>query len=273
MATSSPVSEPSTSSSSATEVKIVTWNVNGVKSKKDTICEHLKNYDADIYFIQETHLAEEQTFKLEIEDYDSYHAAYNSQMQGVSTLIKKGHLSILEEPEIDSEGRYIIIRGSFQGTTLTLVNVYVPGELKIAEFESFFEELFENLQTSDNIIMAGDFNTVMDAELDCTRGKLKWPGKTKKIQSYMDKYDLCDSWRRRNPQNKEFTFIASNGTKSRLDFFLLSESLMRHVTNNEIERFEECSDHAPVSLTMLFQTATEALAGGLVSRLEDLSIS
>uniref|UniRef100_A0A3P9H361 Endonuclease/exonuclease/phosphatase domain-containing protein n=1 Tax=Oryzias latipes TaxID=8090 RepID=A0A3P9H361_ORYLA len=98
---------------------------------------------------------------------------------------------------------------------LILVNVYAPS----VDDPSFFGHL-ENklLEVGDYpIIMGGDFNEVMDPILDRT------------LRGMSEACSLVDIWRLQNPSERDYTFYSpSYGSFSRIDFFLLSQSLAGH---------------------------------------------
>uniref|UniRef100_A0A8C6SIM0 exodeoxyribonuclease III n=1 Tax=Neogobius melanostomus TaxID=47308 RepID=A0A8C6SIM0_9GOBI len=149
---------------------IMTWNVNGVKSKTDELIPRLKELNKDIYLIQETHLSKTEVLKhLLMKNYKTYHASYTtcSSERGVAILIKEEIKFTFISKERDSEeGRYLIVRGLYRGRPLTLVNIYGPASGDDSESKMFFKNIFEKLKGSTNIIMGGDFNLVMDPEMD-----------------------------------------------------------------------------------------------------------
>uniref|UniRef100_A0A3Q3J0K3 Endonuclease/exonuclease/phosphatase domain-containing protein n=1 Tax=Monopterus albus TaxID=43700 RepID=A0A3Q3J0K3_MONAL len=74
-----------------------------------------------------------------------------------------------------------------------------------------FSIIFSHLCDSSNIIIAGDFNTVIDPEIDCSSissNTRSWPS-TKTIKQYMEHYELGDGWRMINPSSREYTYFSS----------------------------------------------------------------
>lgn len=228
---------------------MVTLNVNGmrVKRKRAIVNNLLRNDTVDIFLLQETHLTEKE-LKNElqkenlIKKYNIFCASCNDKNRcGVATLIKKAIPFQFKLKKTDPEGRYVIV----EGASLTLANIYGPNK----HDPKFFIDVFLNLNKTKNIIMAGDFNTVSPMDSSVPRHRQK---KTKELKNYMEEYGLFDSWRMRNPNVKEYTHKSARWkTFSRIDFFLVSDSLMQHITGNEIHGVN-ISDHAPVSLTIQF---------------------
>ena len=99
------------------------------------------------------------------------------------------------------------------------------------------------------IILAGDLNCALDPKLDRSSGMDTTHSQTrKKIQQYMKDLNLSDPWRTLNPNKKEFScYSAVFKTHSRIDYFLISSSLLPSITNCIYDSIV-LSDHAPTSL-------------------------
>lgn len=63
-----------------------------------------------------------------------------------------------------TRGRYVMVIGSIGGITFTFLNIYAPNE----DCPNFFKHIASLLagSASSIFIMAGDFNCVLNAELD-----------------------------------------------------------------------------------------------------------
>ena len=91
-----------------------------------------------------------------------------------------------------------------------LVNIYAPNTTK--EQCTFFQEIQNkleklNIEVDDNITIGGDFNVILNPEVDGMGGnpKLKESVKKKQQQQMRSSFDLMDIWRIRNPDVKQFT--------------------------------------------------------------------
>ncbi|CAH3029055.1 unnamed protein product, partial [Porites evermanni] len=76
----------------------------------------------------------------------------------------------------DDNGRYILLNAKVQGSDYILGNVYAPNKIK--EQCNFFVELQQKLDDfitiqDQRIIIGGDFNVIMDQNLDCAGGSPK----------------------------------------------------------------------------------------------------
>ncbi len=186
-------------------LNLVTWNVRGIRNqtKKTKIINHLIKLKVDICFLQETHLTNSEQQYLKTKEYDKiFSSTYNSKHRGVSILVGKNIPLIHNSSVIDPEGRFIIINVSLYHSTFTLANIYGPN----SDDPNFFHCFFSLLHDTTNIILGGDFNTVINPSTDRSSvldNSKKWHS-TEIIKQYMDDYGLCDSWRGRNPVLKEY---------------------------------------------------------------------
>ena len=129
----------------------------------------------------------------------------------------------------DDNGRYILLNAKVQGSDYILGNVYAPNKIK--EQCNFFVELqqkFDDFITiqDQRIIIGGDFNVIMDQNLDCAGGSPKEKESVKFLNDICLNYDLIDVWRTRNPDSTLFTWRQKKPLiQRRLDFWLISDFL------------------------------------------------
>ena len=101
---------------------------------------------------------------------------------------------------------------------------------------------------------AGDFNVPLDHDLD-TSGYLHTNNNESRrfMKSRIVTNDLADIWRLRNNSVRAYTFDkkqTSNNTKARLDYFLITQTTVRYVTDAQIGRASTLSNHRHVFLTI-----------------------
>ena len=102
-------------------------------------------------------------------------------------------------------------------------------------------------------IFAGDFNVVLNQNED-TKNYIHSnnPQATEALKEQMERHSLIDIWRHLNPDSRTFTWRQFNSNKqSRLDFFLISASLLSFVHNASITS-GICSDHSVIDLEIDF---------------------
>ena len=72
----------------------------------------------------------------------------------------------------------------------------------------------EEINSSQNIVIAGDFNLIFDKELDSTNYKnLNNPKSRLEVLKLMDALNLKDVYRENNPNLKRFTWRRKNPIK------------------------------------------------------------
>lgn len=139
--------------------KIVSLNVNGLNFnvKRSLLLTNLKSLKADIVFIQETHFNCEGSFAFNRRLYPTAYLAFQDMKKaGVAILISRSCPIQIVESIIDPNGRFIILRTTYQGIPVTLCNVYVPNTSQIS-FLSILLSKLSGLPPS-TLIIGGDFN-------------------------------------------------------------------------------------------------------------------
>ena len=117
---------------------------------------------------------------------------------------------------------------------LTLVNIYAPNK----DNPTFSQNLLDHLLSfeCEEIIMGGDSNLVMDVQKDKKGGNATTHrNPLKKVQNIANSLDLIDVCRTLNPDGKRFTWRRTKPeVHCRLDYFMISSSLITAITNAEI---------------------------------------
>ena len=96
--------------------------------------------------------------------------------------------------------------------------------------------MIESFDTT-SYIFGGDFNTVLDKDLDKSGGSTvdKHVKKREEIFKWLDAFDCVDIWRNKNPDKKRYTWRQSKPRiQCRLDYFLISTDLASCVKNSDI---------------------------------------
>ena len=110
----------------------------------------------------------------------------------------------------DTDGRYVFIDALIQDSPFLLLNIYSPN--KISDQCSFFSRVLSTLDEADSVlsgqlIIGGDFNAHVDAEMDSIGGRKEEKDSVKNIKDIKLVYDLVHIWRIRNSEKKKFTWI------------------------------------------------------------------
>ena len=134
----------------------------------------------------------------------------------------------------DPEGNYIFASFSSMGKDILLINVYEPNR----DDPEFYEELEEHIHEvgHTHLILAGDWNLVLDPNLDYQNYKhINNPNAVEKVEEMIINLNITDIWRDLNVDARRFTWRRKNPLQqSRLDFFLISDTLVSHVEAADI---------------------------------------
>ena len=253
-------------------MKILSFNVNGVRAcAGKTLLQDLNTLDCDVVCLQETKATPEQVAEA-LSGLTGYHLyAYSAEKKGYSgtaILSKELPLSVkmgLGIAEHDNEGR--VITAEFQD--YFVVTAYVPNassglkrlDYRTKGWDVAFLAFIKNLERSKPVVVCGDLN-VAHQPIDLKNPKPnynKTPGYTQlEIDGLttMLNSGLVDTYRHLYPTTVKYSWWSYRGGSRernvgwRLDYFLVSESLMGKVKNSEILNDVLGSDHCPVLLSL-----------------------
>ena len=112
--------------------------------------------------------------------------------------------------------------------SFTLTNIYVPN----SDSPNFFVEMAEHLNSfNEHRIIVGDFNLVLDPDLDSKNVTNNNKKSLAILSSYIEEALLCDIWRIRNPQKRIYSYMRRKPhfKARRLDYSLVSNGLQGHI--------------------------------------------
>lgn len=254
-------------------MKIITWNVNGLRAAlRKGLRDWVSTQAPDVLCLQEVkaradQLAEDQR---EFEGYVSvWNPAQRPGYSGVLTLVRgqgdeEGPGLGLGLERFDVEGR--VIRTRHPG--LLLFNVYFPsgqrGHDRVEYKLDFYAALLEICGTlheaGENIVIAGDFNTAHQP-IDLSRPNSNQrtsgflPEERAWVQRFLD-HGFVDAFRALYPERAAYTWwtyragARERNVGWRLDYYLVSASLLPRVRDVIIHDDVIGSDHCPVSLLL-----------------------
>jgi len=253
------------------EVKILCWNVNGIRAvAAKGFLEWLDRESPDILCLQETKAQPDQ-LNNDIREPNNYSAYWNYPAQkgysGVVTLTREKPLSTqtgFGVPQFDTEGRVIIME--FPG--FTLMNIYFPNgkrdeqrlEYKMGFYEAFLQFVEPLRAQHKKVIICGDFNTA-HKEIDLARPKEneKVSGFLPIERAWMDKFvshGYVDTFRQFNREPGQYTWwdLKSRARERnvgwRIDYFFVTRNLLSSVSSAFIMPDVTGSDHCPVGITL-----------------------
>ena len=243
-------------------MKIISWNVNGLKSIIEKgFLEEIMAQDPDILCLQEV----KSTEIPEIENYISYnyHASELVNFYGTAVYTKIEPLSVRKgfgDKEFDAEGR--VIRMEFEN--FYLYNVYCPSgassperlDRKYRFYEEFTKYVYKSNKPS---IICGDFNRI-SAEIDAKnpkniKGKSGFlPEEQEWFKEILTKY--VDAFRKFHPEGDNFSWwpnrkgFREENKGYRFDYSLVSNTFENTLTDSYILKDQMGSDHAPIVLEL-----------------------
>ena len=124
---------------------------------------------------------------------------FNVKARGAEILIYKDIAFQAEEVIADTNGRYVIVIGQLFYLPVILVNVYAPN----FDDHNFFTKLFSAIPAHNNynLIIAGDFNCVLNSTLDRSSARPQALTKSAKvINGFCAQSGLSDIWRFKYPK-------------------------------------------------------------------------
>lgn len=253
-------------------MRIVSWNVNGIRSvAKKGLFDYLASDPADIFLFQET--------KARPEDLDEslrapdgfttyWSAAERKGYSGVSSWARKPADEVwhgIGEERFDSEGRVVATRYG----DIVIYNIYFPNggqgderlRFKLDFYERALAHFEEQRAAGRSLVIAGDYNTAHHP-IDLARPKAneKTSGFMPIEREWLDRYveaGLVDTFRHVYPERAEayswWSFRANARTRNvgwRIDYHFVTEDLVPRLKTAEILADVTGSDHCPVSLEL-----------------------
>jgi len=149
----------------------------------------------------------------------------------------------------DNNGRIQLCTFVYNNQKFLVGNLY-NNNIKAEQVESLkkLSKMIESLNPFEyEIVIGGDWNFIFDKNLDAFGGnpslKLSSIAEVTKIRN---KFQLCNIFRLRNPNKKQYTFRKPTPRMMRrLDYFLVSSSLQDNILKTDTLPAIE-SDHSPI---------------------------
>ena len=221
----------------------------GGKDKRKDVLNFLKQKQYSIYCLQDTHFTEKEEKYIRTQwEFETYFNSYNSQSRGVAIFMNNNFEYKLNRIKKDQLGNKLILDLTInRDKRITLINLYGPNR----DTPSFYDQIRQDLADFNNElnIITGDFNLIMDPEVDCKNySTINNPKAREKVLDICTEYNLIDIWREFNMEKRQYTWRTKNGNKHAcLDFFLISELLFTEIEETEITPGYR-SDHSIISL-------------------------
>lgn len=264
-------------------MKIVSWNVNGIRAvhRKELFLPFIKEVKPDILCLQETK-AEQGQSPVDLPDYEEYwNSAQKKGYSGTAIFTKEKPLSVLMGMPEDLAQKYHLHDDSYgdpntEGRIVAaeypkfyVVSVYTPNakddlsrlSLRHKKWDPAFLAYMKRLEKKKPVIFCGDLN-VAHTEDDLANPK---PNVGKKgftdeeregIQAFIDE-GFVDTFRMFKKGNGHYTWwshFANSRARNvgwRIDYVFVSKVLTKKIKKAEILPQILGSDHCPVSITIV----------------------
>ena len=247
-------------------MKIISWNINGIRSADEDFLDFINKENPDILCLQEIKASPEQLEpKLKkIKGYFSYfNSAEKKGYSGVAVYTKEEPISEehnLDIERFDKEGR--IIKMDF--SDFILINIYLPhgGRQKEnlnykLEVYSYLLDYLEKIKDK-KVIIIGDFN-IAHEEIDLARPKQNKNNTmfTEEERKQIDKLiesGFVDTFRKFHPTEEKYTwwpYFADARARNlgwRIDYVFVSDSLIPKIKKSFILSEIKGSDHCPIGI-------------------------
>ncbi|NCB34246.1 MAG: exodeoxyribonuclease III [Erysipelotrichia bacterium] len=248
------------------EVKLISWNVNGLRACAGKgFADFFHSADADIFAIQETKMQPEQLEdSLKFSGYELYmNSAERKGYSGTLIYAKQKPLSVSYDIEGDpsKEGRVITL----EYPNYYFVTAYVPnskeGLVRLGfrmEWEDALREHLMKLDQKKPVIYTGDLN-VAHEEIDIKNPKTNHMNAGFSDEERAKFTELLaagfrDTYREKYPDRVEYSWWSyrfnarKNNAGWRIDYFVVSDRLIKQVADSRIHTEVQGSDHCPVEL-------------------------
>jgi exodeoxyribonuclease-3 len=264
-------------------MKIITWNVNGLRAgeRKGTLKELLGKEQPDFLLIQEIKGKSEQfsEWLTKNKKYQQfYHSAEKPGYAGTGIWVEKKFFDNLRDVEFKTtvpkapnmdEGRVSHLTFKIKRTTYDILSIYFPngGKSDVAWKEKliFFDKILDYMnklrKQNHRVIIGGDMN-VAHTELDLKRAKENDGniGFHPDERAWMDRVidnDWIDVWRKKNPGIEEvyswwnvYTRARDRNVGWRIDYFLTDKKIFSKTKEVEYLTKQLGSDHCPLKLVI-----------------------
>lgn len=255
------------------ELRLVSWNVNGLRAvmkKTPNFVDIVDAASADVFAIQETKLQEDQAAKLRLDDkLPDYTATWSyaerKGYSGTAVFSREEPLQVIRQigcEAADDEGRVCAL----EFPTYWFVNVYTPnakqGLLRIDErqvWDARYRDFLKELEEDKPVVTCGDFNVAHEPidlkNPQSNRGNAGFSDEERHDFTQLLDAGFTDTFRARHPDLAgayswwSYRFHArENNAGWRIDYFLVSDSIADRVTSASILNEVYGSDHCPVEL-------------------------
>ena len=219
---------------------ILSWNVNGLRDlrKMQEVFTTVKNCHSSLCFLQETFWDNQfiERYKHLWDGDIIFNNCPHENRKGVALLVSKHFPFKISYPSFDKNGRIMKVVFEVDSITYQCVNIYAPNDY---QQRIMFLDSLDQYITHENVIVTGDFNEIIDRFEDRGSNMKTFNNRSNlKLKEFIEKHNLSDVWRHRNPGKIQYTrqqFVNNTLRQSRIDLILVSRNLLQNVQNSFIK--------------------------------------
>ncbi|XP_008654874.2 DNA-(apurinic or apyrimidinic site) endonuclease, chloroplastic isoform X3 [Zea mays] len=259
-------------------LKIMSWNVNGLKallkSRGFSVQQLAQREDFDVLCLQETKMQEKDIEVIKDTLLDGYTNSFwtcsvsKLGYSGTAIISRVKPLSIkygLGISDHDTEGRVVTV----EFDDFYLLTAYVPNSgdglkrltYRVTEWDPSLGNYMKELEKSKPVILTGDLNCAhQEIDIHDPAGNRRSAGFTNEEResfgtNFLSK-GFVDTFRKQHPNVVAYSYwgYRHNARKTnkgwRLDYFLVSESITEKVHDSYILPDISASDHSPLGLVL-----------------------
>jgi exodeoxyribonuclease-3 len=248
-------------------VKIITWNVNGVRARGAQVAELIERERPDVLCLQEIKVAPDHLPK-EIGEIAGYHTTWHGMKgySGVALHVREGFARTcptVTHPAFDHETRIAVADIDSVAGAFSVASIYVPNggkdfPAKLRFLEALTAWAAATRTAGRELVLCGDMN-VARAEIDVhprernprLTGQL--PEERALFAGLLDAAGLHDLGRERDPENEAmyswwapWRNMRQRNIGWRLDYVLASPGIAARAASCRVLAEFGTSDHAPV---------------------------
>ena len=191
------------------EICIISLNCQGIGQlqKRTDIFQFLKEKKYNIYCLQDTRISpgRDEMFARTKWNDECYFSSYKSNARGVAICFNSKFEYKVHGVKSDPNGNYLILDVTIENNKLTLAAIYGPNN----DNPTFFSDIIDKIENIGNekIIWCGDFNLVLDPDIDyCNYKNINNKKAREKVLEIMEDRYLEDPFRELHPSLKRYTW-------------------------------------------------------------------
>lgn len=189
-------------------------NIRGLRNpkKRKATFEWLDRHNSHIVFLQEVYCNSSDIDIWAKEWGGTFFATHGSNhsrgaLIGIKNTVDAKCVQIYD----DNEGRLIGVQIDLCDSRYYLWNIYAPNNVNDRkQFLCNMSNIINELSTDGHTIIGGDFNTVLNPEIDKIGGVKPNPACANIINNFINDNELIDIWRAKHGQEKRYTWKQNN---------------------------------------------------------------